>query len=322
MLKKSLVICLVMLLILPAAFSCSTTPATGALLVPGTASSVIQIQVNKIITSPALKLAYSQLAKAQPGWPQTADDAINQLFQKTGLDLAAITRLVLFADFGSANQTKNNYAGLIVSGTFNEPALIASIQKQVKQTFTTGNYKGLTTYSGTQDEFEIAFLGQSQLVMGTPQAIRDAVDVSKGDKKPLNGSIPNTLNRFGAALITGAFTPPASLRSQLGLALPKQVPVSLKALQDVDTIGFAVDQPGLNLSVRIDAHFSNTASLQDGRDEITGLISFAKGATQDPNIKTILSSIKVSAADSWLSVSGLTTMVEIASLISSMQAQK
>lgn len=330
MLKKLLVSCLVLLLILPAAFSCSASQTSAALLVPGTASAVIQIQVSKIITNPSLRLAYGELAKAQLGWPQTADNALNQLMQKTGFDLSGVTTAVFFADIESVNQTQNNYAGLIASGTFNESTLVANIQQQAKQVLTSSNYKGLTVYSGMQDQFEIVFLSQSQLVLGTPQAVHDTIDVSKGDKKPLSGGVIDALDRFGAALVTGAFTPPQSLRSQLGQALPKQLgqllpktsPISLKALQDVDTIGFAVDQPGLNVSVRIDAHFSNAASLQDARDEVTGLISIAKGASQDPNIKTILDNVKVSAAGSWLSVRGLTSMVEIAAIISNMQAQK
>lgn len=322
MVKKLLVSCLVVILILPAVSSCSDTNASETPLVPGTANMVVEVQVGKILGNPALSIAYSELAKTEPTWPQTTDDALNQLVQKTGFDLSSVTTAVLFADIESANRTQNAYAGLIASGTFSESALIAKLQQQTQQTLTASNYKGLTIYAGTQDEFEIAFLSQSQIVLGVPKAVRDAIDVKKGDMKPLSGNITDTINRFGAGLITGVFALPESLRNQFGHAAPQQSMLSLKSFMDVDTIGFAVDQPSLSLSVRIDAHFSNTSSVQDARDVITGLISAAKGTSQDPNIKAALGNIQVSTTDSWISISDLSSLADIAVLIGSIQGQK
>ena len=322
MVKKFLVGCLVLLIILPASFSCSSAKAPAAALIPGTANVVVQIQVAKILTNPALKIAYGELAKAEQAWPQTTDDALNQLLQKTGFDLSSVSTAVFFANIQSTNQTRNTYAGLIASGTFNESALTAKIQQQTKQTLTTGAYKGFTVYTGMQDKFEIAFLSQSQLVLGTPQAVRDTIDVNKGDKKPLSGGIIDALGRFGTAFITGAFAPPESIRNQLVRVLPQQSLLSPKSFPDIDTIGFAVDQPDLSLSIRIDAHFTNPASIQDARNVVTGLISIGKGTIQDPNIKTALGKIKVSTSDSWLSTQGLISAADFTTIIGGIQTQK
>jgi hypothetical protein len=322
MVKKLLVSCLVVILILPAVVSCSAQNVPETAIVPGTANMVVQIQVGRILSNPALSIAYDELAKTKPTWPQTADDALNQLVLKTGLDLSSVSSAVLFADVESTNQTQNTYAGLIASSNFSESALIAQVQQRTKQTLTASNYKGLTIYAGDQDKFEIAFLSQGQLVLGMPKAVRDTIDVKKGDQKPLSGNITDTLNRFGAALITGAFAPPTSFRNQLGNVTPQESLVSAKSFKDIDAIGFAVDQPSLSLSVRIDAHFSNTASVQDAKDSITGLISVAKGSSQDPNIKTALGNIQVSTTDLWLSVNDLSSLADFATVIGSVQTKK
>jgi hypothetical protein len=308
--------------ILPAVVSCSAARASETILVPGIANVVVKIQVGQILRNPALLIAYDELAKTHPAWPQTAGDALDQLLQKTGFALSSISDAVFFADIESTNQTQNTYAGMIASGTFDESALIAKIKQQTQQKLATSDYKGLTVYAGTQDKFEMVFLGQSQLVFGTPKAVRDVIDVSTGGQPALSGSIIDTLSRLGPALIVGASVPPESLRNQLGQEVPPQIASTLASFQGMDNIGFAIDQPGLSVSVRIDTHFSNAASVQNAKDTITGLISVAKGTSQDPNVKAALDTVQVTTADSWLSIRDLISLAEIANLAGSIPAYK
>ena len=323
MVKKLLASCLAMFLIVPVVLSCGPANGTPATLIPATANTVVQMQVDKIVNNSAVIVAYGELAKGKPGWPQTATDALNQIVDKTGVDLTTVSKAIFFADVESTGQTESDmYGGVIVTGTFNESTLVARIQEQGKQTLTTSDYKGFKVYAGAQDKFEIVFLSPSQIVLGTAKAVQDTIDVRRGDQKGLSGSVIETLDRFGTALITGAFAPPESLRSQLGKAAPQQPGLSLTAFQNIDAIGFSVDLPGLTVSARMDAHFSNTASVQDAKDAITGLISVAKGTSQDPNVKTALGNIQVTTSDSWLSVRETMSVAEIGSLIGSMQSKK
>ena len=322
MLKKLLVSCLVLFLIVPGVIACTSVKASDSVLVPMTANTVVEVQLGKILSNPALQLAYEELAKANPAWPQTANDVLNQLSQKTGFDLSSISTAVFFSDIESTGQPQNTYAGVIASGAFNESTLIAKIQQQTQQTLTTSDYKGLNIYAGAQEKFAIVFLSQSQLVFGTLKAVHDVVDVNKGDQPALSGSIINTLNRLSPALIVGASVPPESRFKQLGQKVPQQNTLSLESFQNIDNIGFAIDQPSLSLSVRIDAHFSNTASIQDAKDTITGLISVVKGSSQDPNVKTALGNIQVSTTNSWLSIRDLVNPADITALIGIIQKQK
>lgn len=322
MLKKFLASCLFLLLIISMTISCSAVKAPESNLVPGKANLVVQLQVGRILSDPVLQVAYNELAKMNPAWPQTANDTVNQLLQKTGFDLSTITSSVFFADIESTSQTQNTYAGIIATGTFKESDLITNIKRQTQLTLNTSDYKGLTIYTAAPDNFEIVFLNQSQVVFGMSKAVRDVVDVNNKDQQPLSGTTINTLNRFGSSLIVGAFIPPENLRNELGNKGPPQGSLLTTSFQDIDTIGFAVDQPGLNLSVSIDTHFSNTTSVQDAKDEITGLISIAKGTSQDQNVKAALDNIKVSTTDSWLSMHYSANPADIAALISSFQTQK
>jgi hypothetical protein len=322
MLKKLLTICLILFLILPLVMSCTATNSSDPLLVPAIANTVVEVQVGKILSNPVLLIAYNELAKNNPAWPQTTNDALDQLLQKTGLDLSNISTAIYFADIESSSQPQNNYGGMIVSGSFNQSTLIAKIQQQTKQNLTTSNYEGLPIYTGERDQFAIAFLSQSQFAAGTLKAVQDVIDVSNGNQPALGGSIIETLNRLGPSLISGASVPPQNLLNQLGKEVTQKTTLSSESFQNLSSIGFSISQPSLSLNVTIDAQFSNTASVQDAKNVVAGLISGAKGTSQDPEIKAALSNIHVNTSNSWLSVQDLLNPADIANLIGSIPKQK
>ena len=323
MIKRLLVGFAVTLMIVPAALACG--PASGVangMPIPPAANSIMKIKVDQLVNNPELKAAYEQLAKGHSGWPQTADAALTQVLTKTGIDLSTTSSAVFFADVESGGDQQNMYAGVIATGSFKQSAVIDSIQSAAKQTLTTSNYKGFTVYASAQDKYEIAFLSSSQFVAGSAKAVRDTLDVSKGDQKALTGSVIDTLDRFGGAAIVAASAPPEALRSQAEKQIPQQSPVSLAAFQNIDTIGFSLDPQGLTVNARVDAHFTNATSVTDAKDAITGLISLAKGTTQDANLKAALSSIQVSTSGQWLTVRDTFNPSEIASLAGGLQPKK
>ncbi len=307
----------------PAALSCG--PAAGgasSFQVPPEANSVMKVKVDQIVNNPALKAAYEGLVKSHPDWPQTADAALTQVLSKTGIDLSTTTSAVFFADIESGSDNQSTYAGVIATGSFKQSAVIDSIQSESKQTLTTTNYKGFTVYMSAQDKYEVAFLSSSEFVAGAAKAVRDTLDVSKGDQKALSGAVIDTLDRFGGAVITAASAPPEALKSQISKQVPQQSQISLSAFQNIDTAGFSVDLEGLDVAIRADAHFTDTGSLTDAKNAITGLISLGKGTAQDPNVKTALGNIQVTTSGSWLSVSTKVNATQIGSLAGSLQPKK
>jgi hypothetical protein len=322
MVKRLLVICSLLLLILLPVTSCSGSNASAVTLVPSAANSVVQIQVGQILSNPALKITYDELAKSKPSWPQTADDALNQILQHTGVDPYTITTAVFFADIESANITQNTYQGIIAFGSFDELSLIAKIEEQTQQLMTSSEYKGFKVYSSEQCKSELAFIDQDQIVIGAPKAVKDTIDIVKGDQKPLTGNIITALKRVGTAQITGAFVPLNNLPHQVGELGSQQPAFSLEVFQDIDVIAFSTDLQVLSLSSRIDVHFSDDTNVQDAKDAIIGMISIAKVTTQEENFKAFLSNIKVKTANSWVSVRGLTSLAALSTLSGNMTPMK
>jgi len=322
MVKRLLVICSLLLLILLPVASCSVSNSSAVTLVPSAANTVVQIQVGQILSNPALKITYDELAKSKPSWPQTADDALNQMLQNTGVDPYTITTAVFFADIESANMTQNTYHGIIASGSFDELSIIAKIEEHTQHVMTRSEYKGFKVYSSEQGKSELAFIDQDQIVIGAPKAVRDIIDIIKGDQTPLTGNIITALKRVGTAQITGAFVPLKNLPHQIGKLGSQQPAFSLEVFQDIDVIAFSTDLQVLSLSSRIDVHFSDDANAQDAKDAIIGMISIAKVTTQEENIKASLGDIKVSTAGSRVSVRGVTSLANLSTLSGNMPPMK
>ncbi len=322
MLKKLIPVCLVFFIALPLISSCTGTNNSAELLIPRIANTVVEVQVGQIVSDTVLQLAYNELAQNNPSWPQTTDAAESQLLLKTGLDLSGVATAVYFADIESTATTQNTYHGVIASGSFNESTSIAKIKQQTQQNLTTTIYQGFTIYTETQNQSCLVFLSNSRFVFGSLKAVQDVIDVSKGTQPALSGSIIDTLNREGSGLITGASSDSAALLNHLGNDAGQSSALSLQSLQSADNIGFVINQPGLNLSFRLDAHFSDTASVQNAENTVNGIVSLAKGSNQNADIKDILNNIQVSEDGSWLSIKDVLSPGDIINLLNNNQTQK
>ena len=298
---------------------CGAPGLTAIELVPQDANLIANIQISQIINDRDLRDAYDE-AEKEARQPQTFEEALDELVDETGIDLRDFSEVVIFAD--TATLTQAGYLGVIVEGTFNERQLIDSIEQQAGEEFTTSDYKGYTLYTDENEEFGIAFLTNRVLLLGTMEAVKDAIDVSKGDREQVGGIILDTYNRLGDALIKFAFELPEETREALTEELvPGEIPISLDAFTDIDVVGFALNKEAETITIQINPHFLNTDSAQDAKDTLSGAISLFRDMLQVPEIKELLGKIEVSVADSWVTIALEITISEIEQLIETFQSQ-
>ena len=322
-LRKSLSWLLVLVLILlTAAIGCNKAPGTELTaieLVPQQVNLLANIQVTRIINDPDFQDAYDAATK-EPGQPQTFEEALNELVKETGLDLRQFSEATVFADITTMEQA--DYVGCVAEGTFDEKEFIDNIESNTGEQFNTSDYKGYKLYTDEDQELSLAFLSDSMLLLGTIRAVKDAIDVSKGVRKPVGGAILDTYNQLGDALIKFAFEFPEEARRALaeGVA-PGEIPVSLEPFADIDIIGFLLNKEADTITIRITPHFLSTDSANDARDTLGGAITMFKGMLQDPEMKELLGKIQVTADGSWLAIAFEITLSEIERLSETFQPQ-
>ena len=296
---------------------CGAPGLTATEFIPQDANLIANIQISKIINDRHLRDAYAEFEK-EPGQPQTLEEALDELVDETGIDLRDFSEVVIFAD--TATLTQAGYLGVIIEGTFNESQLIDSIEQEAGEEFTTSDYKGYSLYTDEGEEFGIAFLTNRVLLLGTMEAVRDAIDVSKGDQEQISGIIVDAYNRLGDALIKFAFELPEEAREALTEELtPGEIPISLDSFADIDIVGFALNKRAETITIQISPHFLSTDSAQDAKDTLSGAISLFRGMLEIPEVKDLLGKIEVNVTDSWVTIALEITLSEIEELAETFQ---
>jgi len=279
---------------------CGAPGLTAIEFIPQDANLMASIQLSKIINDQDLRDAYAEF-ESEPGQSQTLEDALDEFAGETGIDLRDFSEAVIFADITTIEHA--DYMGAIIEGSFNETQFISSIEREAGQEFATSYYKGYKLYTDEWEEFGISFLTSSVLILGTMEAVKDAIDVSKGDREQIGGIIVDTYNRLGDGLIKSAFEVPEEARQALTEELmPGEIPISLGAFADIDIVGFALEKEAETINIQIIPHFLSTDSAQDAKDTLNGTISLFKGMVEVPEIKELLGKVEVSAAESWLTI--------------------
>jgi len=305
--------CLLVLVLMSATVVGCGVSKTATELVPQDANLIAVIQVSKIINDRDLRDAYDE-AEKDSGQPQTIEEALDELVEEVGVDLRDCQQAVIFADTTGLAQVA--YLGVIIEGSFDEKQFIDNIEEKTGEELTTSDYKGYELYTDEREQFGIAFLSDTMLLLGTPEAVKDAIDVSKGDKKKIGGAILDAYNRLGDALIKFALEFPEEAREALTEGLvPGEIPISLDSFEDIDILGFAISKEADTLTAKIDAHFLSTDSAQDAKDTLSGAISLFKGTLQVPEMKELLGKIEVTVADSWVTIALEIMLSEIEKLM-------
>ena len=308
-LKKLLSWLLVSVFILTMVAGCETTELIATDFIPQDANMIANIKISQILNDRDLRDAYDEIEK-EAGQPQTLEEALDELADEIGLDLRDFSEAVVFADTVTLTQT--GYLGVIVEGSFSQTQLISAIEQQAGEELTTTSYKGYTLYTDAGQESGITFLSSRVLLVGTMEAVRDAIDVSKGDQEPLSGVIVDAYNQLGDALIKLAFELPEEVTQALTEeVVPGEIPISLDPFADIDIVGFALNKEGEAMTIQITPHFLSTDSAQDARDTLSGAITLLRLMVEIPEIDQLLGKVEVSVADSWVTIALEITISEI-----------
>ena len=320
-----LLLLMVLLLVVSPLIGCSNSNG-GAInpvgLVPKNANVVGHVDLSKILPDNDLTGIYDKVPK-DSSYPQTFDDALAKLKEEYNIDLKNFKEGVFFGDI-SGSKEQGNYFGVIIEGTFNKSDLIAAIQSATGTELSTINYKDYEIHTDELQESAIAFLSDNMLVMGAMQPVKDVIDVKKGDGAALSGTVSDTYNKLGDALIKVAVAVPPNVgEGKLGESA-SQVLGDLSAFDKVKSVGMTLSKNNESVALDVKLCCADSDSAQSIEQSIDGLIIFAKFLTsmsenqqQNQALDTLLNKVEVGRSDSCVNITITATLAEIEGLIQS-----
>ena len=320
-----LLLLMVLLLVVSPLIGCSNSNG-GAInpvgLVPKNANVVGHVDLSKILPDNDLTGIYDKVPK-DSSYPQTFDDALAKLKEEYNIDLKNFKEGVFFGDI-SGSKEQGNYFGVIIEGTFNKSDLIAAIQSATGTELSTINYKDYEIHTDELQESAIAFLSDNMLVMGAMQPVKDVIDVKKGDGAALSGTVSDTYNKLGDALIKVAVAVPPNVgEGKLGESA-SQILGDLSAFEKVKSVGMTLSKNDGSVALDVKLCCADSDSAQSIEQSIDGLITLVKflmamseDQQQNQALDTLLNKVEVVRSDSCVNITVNATLAEIEGLIQS-----
>jgi hypothetical protein len=156
------------------------------------------------------------------------------------------------------------------------------------------------------------------------QPVKDVIDVKKGDGAALSGTVSDTYNKLGDALIKVAVAvPPGVAEGQLGESA-SQILGDLSAFEKVKSVGMTLSKNDESVVLDVKLCCADSDSAQSIEQSIDGLIIFAKFLTsmsenqqQNQALDTLLNKVEVGRSDSCVNITITATLAEIEGLIQS-----
>ncbi len=318
--KKIFIGLLVAVFILVMMPGCAVSELNAIELVPENANLLASIQVGQMVNDQALRGAYEEVEKG-PDMPPEVEEALDEVLEKTGIDLRDVSQAVIFADITDMEAMDvEEYLGIIVEGSFDEELIIDRIEENGEMDFSISEYGDYKIYIDQDDGLTITLLSEKLLLLGSTKAVYDAIDVSKGEKERAGGILLDTYNRFGDVMIKFAVKVPEEARQSMAEEpVADEMPISFEAFSDIETAGFALSKSIDTVTIQVDCHFLSAESATNARDTLSGAITFFKGTIKDeqvnPLLKPLLDKIEVGIDGSWVTIDFSITLLEIEELI-------
>ena len=207
-----------------------------------------------------------------------------------------ISRVDIFGEITDSDDV--DYFGLLLNGSFDEPALIAALESISGEKLAQRQYKGSNVYSPADDpdEFDLSVLNDSTFVIGSGGAVNEVIDIESGDADAASGPIIDTFHDLDGGLFALAIKVPQDLAdgAELGSLLELgDLPISMDFISALEIVGVGgvLEDGSLGLTVTMD--FTTEDAAESLEVFINGIVALAGGFLADSGTVGLLDGLKV-----------------------------
>ena len=207
-----------------------------------------------------------------------------------------ISRVDIFGEITDSDDV--DYFGLLLNGSFDEPALIAALESISDEKLVQRQHKGSNVYSPADDpdEFDLSVLNDSTFVIGSGGAVNEVIDIESGDADAASGPIIDTFHDLDGGLFALAIKVPQNLAdgAELGSLLELgDLPISMDFISALEIVGVGgvLEDGSLGLTVTVD--FTTEDAAESLEVFIKGIVALAGGFLADSGTSGLLDGLKV-----------------------------
>jgi len=304
-LKKVMVLTIVMIMAVFSIVACgkkAATPKAGSAdaasmltFLPKTLNGVVLVDLHRALITEAVDKAIKDEKNAAK---------YQEFVDKTGIDPQKDLFFVAVGIAGDIEQKKQE-AAAVINLKYNKETLLAKLKEEEKG-LSEEVYSGITIYGGVEtgknQSASGAFLDESNIVIGSPQAVKNVIDVyqKKAEnvlKNPEMAAVIKTVNKDAIFWTAFAFPPEAMKK------LAEQNPMA-KNLENIKALTIFFDYKNNGMQAEIKAAGGDEKQNKETAEMLTGLKSMGGMiAAQEPSFGELLDKIVVTSGADFVKIS-------------------
>ncbi|MEE9198169.1 MAG: hypothetical protein V3U26_00065 [Dehalococcoidia bacterium] len=294
-----------------AATACGTDGSSSetAGRIPAASNILVSIRIGDILADLDLvRLADDLVSPA--GAESILDQALDEAAEESGIDLRSLTSLLLFGDIDS-----DEYFGVFMEGPFDRSEVLSAFEA-AEGPLNEDLYRGLQIYTSGAGDTTIYFPEAGKILLGSPPAVRDAIDVQEGVADGLSGSMMDSFNELGDPLIKASFDFPEDILGDEGLIGEVGVPgLDLEMFTGIQSVGVSVDKKRDTFIAAVSLGYPDEASAKQAVEAFDALVTLTDAFSGGGEPTGLLDKIVISASGSSASISYSATIDELRAAI-------
>lgn len=186
--------------------------------------------------------------------------------------------------FGRSNGSA--YRARIVAGDWRAEDVAAAVEARHDVALSRGEYRGAALYAGGRRA--VAPLGDDRIVVGNATAVRDAVDVARGERDAVAGPLRAAFAReAGFVRFAYRFRP---------ATVPRYVPFVSDAVRDVERVGGSYALDGSRLAVRTNVSTADAAAARAVAGILRAGVTFYRVESGNETMRRELAAVRIERA--------------------------
>ncbi|MFB6146960.1 MAG: hypothetical protein ABEJ08_04665 [Halobacteriaceae archaeon] len=270
----------------------SNAPETGISDVPSGVDLVASMDVNGMLQDDAHRQIIQTYLNLQANrstydGPTSIAGALGDIRNDTGIAPKKINDALVYGKM----ETGTQYLGIIVTTAQQQDDFVSGIRDNADFEFEQGSYNGHTVYRPKSEmaasSSYIGVLGDKKYVLGTEEAVKDAIDVAKGNASTVSGPVRSAYENTRDGYIRFAASVPQDQLPAEEIGEGSQFNTGV--FNDVTTVSGAHYTDGDTVGVKLTLSFSSKDSAGKATDITSGAVQLYRGVISDSPAKPMLS---------------------------------
>ena len=231
---------------------------------------------------------------------ETLDDALAQVQDGSGVDLAAVEQVLFFG-------TSQERGAVLVAGPYDEERIKATAREKAGD-LTVTVHGDHDLYTAGEDK-TFAFLADDLLLVGALESAKAVIDVRSGQAAALDGELRNSFEALGDPpaklflLTAGGLFDKAEKEEDGDFGLG-DLPIDLGFLTDIRSVGATLDAVEQDFALTLTVTYPDAEQASTARQAIETLLGLVTLFGAAPELSDLLGGLEVTAEEEVLTVAG------------------